>query len=89
MDKRKILRIIARIVLYISFVPYACLLGYAIVSAIGGASWFTSHVHGLDAFLLIIFIVGYLYIGIFAVCLAYQLIYLIIYLLNRRKNKRT
>lgn len=75
MDKRKA----AKIILIISFVPYALVLLSGIIGAIFGAGFFFDTVYGWDGFLIGVLGAGLamLYIPIIPACLIYQIVYLI------------
>lgn len=85
--KGKIKKKIPKIVLIISFIPYAFCLLYGIYSVFAGFTFFGSTSYGFDAFTSSIFIMGYLLCcyPVIPVCLIYQIVYLSVFIIKRSK----
>lgn len=84
------------IILLISFIPYAVLLGYGLYSAIFGYDVYTlilptyvETLYGLDAFLEAVTVLGLtlLFFPVLPICAFYQILYIVVKIILKLKNK--
>ena len=84
------------IILLISFLPYMAILGYGLYSAVFGYDVYTlilptyiETLYGLDAFLEAVTVLGLilLYIPILPFCMIYQIIFILIKMIGKLKNR--
>jgi hypothetical protein len=80
---------IAKIVLYISFIPYILLFVISLLSAFIGFDFMFSTTYGIEGFFACLVILGYLLwvFGIIPVCLIYQIIYFIVKSIKKNKKE--
>lgn len=82
---------LSKIILIITFIPYALLIIYAIYSAFTGVGFMDSTTYGIDAFFTALFlltIIFFSYIPILPICIVYQLSYFVIKLNKKKKTKK-
>jgi len=86
---------IKKIILYITFTPYVYILLISIYHAIFGYDVYTlilptyvETIYGLEAFkeVFILNLLGLTFIPIIPICLIYQLVYLIIFIVKKYKK---
>lgn len=78
-------KIIPKIILILSFAPYVFCLGYGIYSAIFGLRFLFSTSYGFDAFMssIVLTVFFLCYYPVIPSCLIYQLVYLVVFIMNR------
>lgn len=78
---------ITKIILILSFMPYAFILLYGVYCAFFGFDFFSTS-YGFDALTNSIFIMTLLlcYYPVIPICLIYQLVYLTVFLIKNRHN---
>ena len=85
MNKKRIFKII----LIITSIPFITIFILGLWNAFFGFTFFLSTSYGIEAFFDTCFILGWLLcvFPVLPVCLLYQIIYLIVFLVNKKKTK--
>ena len=78
---------ISKIIFIISFIPYILMIVISIISIFTGVDWFFSTYHGIDAFLLSMFLLFLIGWPVLLIVFIYQIIYIIIRIVKKKKIK--
>lgn len=78
---------ISKIIFIISFIPYILMIVISIISIFTGVDWFFSTYHGIDAFLLSMFLLFLIGWPVLLIVFIYQIIYITIKIVKKKKIK--
>lgn len=78
---------ISKIIFIISFIPYILVIVISIISMFTGVDWFFSTYHGIDVFLLSMFLLFLIGWPVLLIVFIYQIIYIIIRIVKKKKIK--
>ena len=76
---------VLKVLLIISSLPLIGVFIWAIYNAIFGTSFMGTEIYGFDAFVLTIIASFFMHVPVLAICIAYQLFYLIRYIVKNNK----
>ena len=78
---------ISKIIFIISFIPYILMIVISIIPIFTGVDWFFSTYHGIDAFLLSMFLLFLIGWPVLLIVFIYQIIYITIKIVKKKKIK--